>query len=88
MRRIWLWTAVGVMPGLWLAHVAASDPVGKAVKPSAAVKPADNDEESGCHGTAVQFVETPSAAARQALREQKLVFVLHVSGHFEDPGLT
>ena len=46
------------------------------------------DDESTCHGTALQFVATPSEAARQALKEQKLVFVLHVSGHFEDPSLT
>ena len=46
------------------------------------------DEEATCHGTAVRFVATPSEAARQARDEQKLVFVLHVSGHFEDPGIT
>ena len=46
------------------------------------------DEETGCHGTAVHFEATPSAAARRALKEEKLVFVLHVSGHFEDPGIT
>ena len=46
------------------------------------------DEESTCHGTAVHFVGTPSEAARRALKEEKLVFVLHVSGHFEDPGIT
>ena len=49
--------------------------------------PADA-EESTCHGTAVHFVSTPSQAARRALKEEKLVFVLHVSGHFEDPGIT
>ena len=42
----------------------------------------------GAFGTAVQFVATPSDAARQARQEQKLVFVLHVSGHFEDPRFT
>jgi len=40
------------------------------------------------YGTSVQFVQTPSEAARQALKEEKLVFVLHVSGLFEDPTLT
>jgi hypothetical protein len=49
--------------------------------------PADADE-STCHGTAVHFVNSPSEAARRALKEEKLVFVLHVSGHFEDPGIT
>ena len=42
----------------------------------------------GKHGTAVEFVATPSAAAARAKAEQKLVFVLHVSGHFEDPAFT
>ena len=40
------------------------------------------------YGTAVRWVGDPSSAAAQALKEQKLVFVLHVSGHFEDPGFT
>jgi hypothetical protein len=42
----------------------------------------------GNHGTEVRFLDTPSQAARQAKKEEKLVFVLHVSGNFEDPGLT
>jgi hypothetical protein len=42
----------------------------------------------GNHGTSVHFVDTPSEAARQARKEKKLVFVLHVSGLFEDPKLT
>jgi hypothetical protein len=45
---------------------------------------------AGCgkHGTEVAFVDTPSEAAAQAKKEQKLVFVLHLSGHFEDPKFT
>ena len=42
----------------------------------------------GRYGTNVEFVSTPSEAARQAKKEEKLVFVLHVSGYFEDPNLT
>jgi hypothetical protein len=42
----------------------------------------------GSYGTNVEFVSTPAEAARLAKKDQKLVFVLHVSGHFEDPGLT
>ena len=42
----------------------------------------------GSFGTTVEFVGTPSEAARQAKRDEKLVFILHVSGHFEDPKLT
>jgi hypothetical protein len=40
------------------------------------------------HGTSVQFYDTPNEAAAHAKAEQKLVLVLHVSGIFEDPGLT
>jgi hypothetical protein len=47
-----------------------------------------DDKEATCHGTAVNFVDTPSEAARLAKKQEKLVFVLHVSGHFEDPSIT
>jgi hypothetical protein len=40
------------------------------------------------YGTSIEWVDTPSDAANQAKKEEKLVFVLHVSGHFEDPGVT
>lgn len=39
-------------------------------------------------GTKIHFVETPREAAALAKKQEKLVLVLHVSGHFEDPGLT
>ena len=47
-------------------------------------------EEATCgdHGTAVVFVDSPAEAAKQALKQEKLVFVLHVSGHFEVPDYT
>jgi hypothetical protein len=66
-------------PLVGLASVAAADLGGKPAK-----------EEGGCgkHGTSVAFVDTPSEAARQARKEEKLVFILHVSGYFEDPKLT
>jgi hypothetical protein len=43
---------------------------------------------SGNHGTSVHFVKTPQLAADKAKQEEKLVFVLHVSGNFEDPKFT
>ena len=43
---------------------------------------------TACHGTAVEFVDTPVAAAKLAAKQKKLVLVLHVSGHFEDPDFT
>jgi hypothetical protein len=55
---------------------------------SAGVPPEKAEGTCGKYGTTVEFVSTPSEAARQAKKEQKLVFVLHVSGYFEDPKLT
>jgi hypothetical protein len=40
------------------------------------------------HRTAVTFAASPKLAAEQAVKDKKLVFVLHVSGNFEDPGFT
>jgi hypothetical protein len=53
-----------------------------------AFAPAAAAGEACGYGTAVQFVDNPREAAALAKQQQKLVFVLHVSGHFEDPGLT
>ena len=48
------------------------------------------EARAGCgkHGTQVEFVDTPKEAAEKAKKEEKLVFVLHLSGVFEDPKLT
>ncbi|MBY0522357.1 MAG: hypothetical protein K2R98_03125 [Gemmataceae bacterium] len=46
------------------------------------------EKSGGSCGTAIDFFDTPSAAAKQAVKDQKLVFVLHVSGNFEDPRFT
>jgi hypothetical protein len=43
---------------------------------------------TACHGTAVDFLDSPVEAAKQAAKEKKLVCVLHVSGYFEDPAFT
>ena len=45
-------------------------------------------EETACFGTKVEFVDTPKEAATLAEKQEKLVFVLHVSGNFEDPRFT
>ena len=46
------------------------------------------DETCGEYGTTVTFAESPAEAAKQALKEEKLVFVLHVFGLFEDSDFT
>lgn len=72
MRRIGF---VGVVAlGLGLSLAQGRD---KATKP-----------ECSSHGTTIEFVDTPTDAAKQAKKEEKLVFVLHVSGNFEDPRFT
>ena len=45
-------------------------------------------ETCGGYGTAVDFLDSPAQAAKKAAKEEKLVFVLHVSGNFEDPTFT
>ena len=40
------------------------------------------------YGTTIDWADSPSDAANRAKKEEKLVFVLHVSGHFEEPGFT
>jgi hypothetical protein len=81
MHNLLLRTAAGLClaPLLGLGLLGATEPPNLLKK----------DEGScGSFGTSVEFVDTPSAAAKRARKEQKLVFVLHVSGHFEDPRFT
>ena len=73
MRR-WLW--------------AAALGVAAAVTTDAAAGPKPAEGTCDRHGTAVEFFATPRQAAAEAKRGQKLVFVLHVSGHFETPEFT
>jgi hypothetical protein len=80
VRRIFLFTA-GFLPALALLGAPAG-----ATPPGSVPKAPETS--CGNYGTSVQFVKTPSEAARQALKEEKLVFVLHVSGLFETPDFT
>jgi hypothetical protein len=91
MRRLIWGAALGLTAwGAW-AGARATEPIpGRPAAPaSTPAKPAaDGDGACGNHGTSVEFVDSPKEAAARAKREQKLVFVLHVSGHFEDPRFT
>ena len=82
MRRFAFVTALG----LWLAPLAGLADA----REQAAPKPADKAAPEGTcsFGTSLEFEDTPSLAAKKALKEKKLVFVLHVSGNFEDPRFT
>ncbi len=91
MRRILRFTAAGVWLASALGLAIAAGPGDDSRTGSAQpiqVRLAIERGSCGGYGTSVEFVSTPSEAARQAKKEQKLVFVLHVSGHFEDPKFT
>jgi hypothetical protein len=93
VRRLLLTvTGLGLASLLGLAvhasELKAGDPgTGKTPVPA---KPATCDAKGQCgtYGTTIEFRKTPQSAAAQALKEEKLVFVLHVSGNFEDPTFT
>ena len=76
MCRLSHFVAAGLLSILWLSSVQAAAP-----------KSADS-ETCGEYGTSVHFEKTPSDAAAKARKEEKLVFVLHVSGDFENPEFT
>jgi hypothetical protein len=94
MRRLLLRTAAGLclasLAGLGVA--SARELVARPateVQPAVKKAPVAKDTETcGSHGTSLDFVDTPKEAAKLAKKEGKLVLVLHVSGHFEDPRLT
>jgi hypothetical protein len=75
MLRLCLFTLTLLLP---LAH-----PLGAADKATPADEPT-----CGSHGTTIDFVDSPTEAAKLAKKETKLVFILHVSGNFEDPRFT
>ena len=83
MRRI-MFSAAGLLLVLGMARAGE--------RPAETPQPSPLFEKDGTtcgsHGTQVTFVDTPKEAAAQAKKEQKLVFVLHVSGNFEDPRFT
>ena len=68
------------MRRFWLAAVAG---LVLAASPAWAA-----DTTDGEHGTSLHFAKSPSEAAQLAKKQEKLVFVLHLSGIFEDPGCT
>ncbi|MFL5245073.1 MAG: hypothetical protein ACJ8FY_23470 [Gemmataceae bacterium] len=84
MRRTIVSLTVGVafMCPVRATYLQAKDAKGKAPLS------AKEGSETGCHGTSIDFVGTPSQAAKEAKKQEKLVFVLHVSGNFEDPRFT
>lgn len=57
--------------------------------PAARVEPAGQCAlGEGRYGTSVDFAADPAEAARRALRDKKLLFLLNISGNFEDDNFT
>lgn len=85
--------AAGIFGGILLLNTPASQ-AQKGLPGLSGIKKIANPVEDcptdscGKFGTSVNFVGTPSEAAKQASKEEKLVFVLHVSGNFETPDFT
>jgi hypothetical protein len=80
MRRLTLWIAAGLLSALVLTSSLAAGGQKKSTQGAEVC--------TGDFGTSVHFMKTPSDAAKQAQKDEKLVFVLHVSGDFEDPDFT
>ncbi len=59
-----------------ITEITKKDPAPKAV------------ENCDTYGTKVHFQPAPAMAFKKALADNKLVFILHVSGNFEDPQFT
>jgi len=68
------------MRGLWIGALVAPVLI--------AGLSAGGEPTCAAHGTSIDFYDTPSEAATAAKKAGKLVLVLHVSGHFEDPRFT
>jgi len=56
--------------------------------PASELGPSEEVANVRTYGTQVAFVSSPIEAARKALKERKLLFVLHLSGNFEDKKFT
>jgi hypothetical protein len=46
------------------------------------------DATCGDFGTSLRFEKNPKDAATKALKAEKLVLVIHISGYFEEPDYT
>ena len=76
--------AITLLPSApWFAVAGATD-AGSA-HPTDAAKVCATDRSLG---TALRWACSPAEAAEQARNAGKLVFLIHVSGNFEDPGFT
>ena len=80
MRWFMRMMALGLLAGAFVLPGSAADKQ-PGIKGSGA-------ETCGDYGTSLHFEKTPKDAAKKAAKEEKLVFVVHVSGIFEETDLT
>jgi len=73
---------------LWCNAIALAAAAALAGSAAAKNPPKKVEPTCGEYGTSVMFEDSPADAAKQAKKDEKLVMVLHISGHFEDPKLT
>jgi hypothetical protein len=92
VRRLLLSTAAGLCLASLLGLAVRAEPPGK---PGPIEKFLDKQKEKdGCKegcgrfGTRIDFYKTPAEAAKEALKAEKLVFVLHLSGIFQNSEFT
>lgn len=58
------------------------------LKPAVVEAPLKLKEPEGRCGTTIDFMDDIVEASHKAMENRKIMFVLHVSGDFEDPGFT
>ncbi len=73
--------------------VPVSEPLDAGDKPTeckacAATRAQNSNPNGGRYGTQVDFIDDPTEAAKLALQQKKLLFVMHIAGNFEDNGFT
>lgn len=72
----------------WNSALGAEKKADAAAQAPAANAPAAQCGVAGRHGTRVDWVETLAEATSQAIRERKLVLLMHLSGNFANEEFT
>jgi hypothetical protein len=72
--------AIGLI-GAWLCSPTLADGPKKG-------SPGTQPATCGDHGTSVHFEKNVKDAAKKALKQEKLVLAIHISGYFEEPDYT
>jgi hypothetical protein len=80
--------AAGAKAAAREAPVSPPPPAKTDDEPFASAPATRNCPTADTYGTQVKFLASPAEAAAQARKDGKLLFVLHVSGNFEDSRFT